>query len=113
MGHCFTGLGDLSILLDHKVMKTVLSRKDLKTTTERFVFVQREKSIYIRAGDEYVKKRYFEVSEVADTLGLTLLQVHRYCRKFGIQAPANKRKKIRITLPQLQRMAEAQTKIQI
>jgi hypothetical protein len=92
-------------------MTTVLSRKDLKNCIDKFVFVERENSIYRRVGDEYLKKRYFEVTEVADTLGITMDRVHQYCRKLGIQAPANKRKKIRITLPQLQQMVAAQSKI--
>lgn len=92
-------------------MKTVLSRKDLKNCTDQYVYVQRENSMYRRLDDEYVKKRYFDVGEVSDTLGISRHEVHQYCRKFGIQASANKRKKIRITLPQLQRMAQEQTKI--
>lgn len=92
-------------------MKTVLSRKDLKDCQDRFVYVQRENSMYIRDGDEYLKKRYFDVDEASTTLGITRDKIHQYCRKFGIQARANKRKKIRITLSQLQKMAEAQTKI--
>lgn len=91
-------------------MKKVLSRKDLKNCSEQYVYVERENSMYRRVGDEYLKKRYFDVGEVSDTLGITRDEVHQFCRKFGIQAPANKRKKIRITLPQLQRMAQAQTK---
>lgn len=92
-------------------MQTVLSRKDLKECRDQYVYVQREDSMYQRLDDEYVKKRYFDVGEVADTLGITRDEVHQFCRKLGIQARANKRKKIRITLTQLQKMAEAQTKI--
>jgi hypothetical protein len=91
-------------------MKTVLSRKDLKNCMDQYVYVRRENSMYVQDGDEYVKKRYFDVGEVSDTLGITRNEVHRYCRKFGIQAPVNKYKKIRITLSQLQKIAKEQTK---
>lgn len=91
-------------------MKTVLSRKDLPGCTETFVFVQREDAMFMRVGDEYVIKRYFDVDEASTTLGIPRDKVHQYCRKLGIQARANKRKKIRISLPQLRKMAEAQTK---
>lgn len=93
-------------------MKTVLSRKDLKYCLDKFVYVKRENGMYVRTGDEYVKKRYFDVDEASTTLGITRDKVHQYCRKLGIQAPANKRRKIRITLAQMQRMADEQTKIQ-
>lgn len=92
-------------------MKTVLSRKDLPGCIDRFVYVQREDAMYMRVGDEYVIKRYFDVDEAAHTLGIPRYKVHQYCRKLGIQSQANKRKKIRITLSQLQEMASEQTKI--
>jgi hypothetical protein len=87
-------------------MKSVVSKRDLVTCTEKYVHVQRDNCIYLRVHDEYVMKMYFDVQDAADILGVPVFQVHKLCRKFGIQAPVNKRKKLRIRLSVLQQMAQ-------
>lgn len=95
-------------------MTTILSRKDLRHQRDRYILVQREDAIYIRVDDEYVKKQYFSVQEAGEILfpdwesrnTSRRNDVHRLCIKLGIQARANKRKKIRITLRQLRSMIE-------
>lgn len=93
-------------------MITVTSRKELAHQRAKFVLVEREMLVYQRVDDEYIKKPYFSVAEVVDILELQTKkgdknrsEVHRMCKTLGIQARANRRKKLRITLQQLRQMA--------
>lgn len=86
-------------------MKTVLSRKDLRNCTEKYVLVTREDLVYIRAGDEYVIKAYFDTEDAMSILEKDKFQIHRMCKSLGIQARANKGKRVKITLNQLRQMA--------
>lgn len=94
-------------------MTTILSRKLLSSQKEKYILVEREDQVYIRVGDEYLPKSYFLVPEVVDILGIRdqrgrkdRNRVHRMCKVMGIQARANRRKKLRITLQQLRQMAK-------
>lgn len=95
-------------------MTTILSRKDLRHQRDRYIMVQREDAIYLRVDDEYVRKQYFTVQEAGqilfpdwETRNTTRRNdVHQLCIKLGIQARANKRKKIRISFKQLRKMAD-------
>lgn len=85
-------------------MRTVLSRKDLKHHGERMVFVRREQTVFVRTGNEWVKKLYFDVKEVAEMLHLKRHQVFKYCNKLGIK-PEGRNKKLRITFRELREIA--------
>jgi hypothetical protein len=87
-------------------MRTVKSRKDLRHCTSQYIYVERERSIYVWYKGEYLIKRYFTVSEAMTATGRTRDEVYGFCRKF-IQPVANRGKKIRITLPQLRQMQAA------
>lgn len=87
-------------------MKTVQTKRDLRDQTSHYVLVQREAKVYVRVDQDYVAKPYFDINEASEILGANRNKMHRICRELGIQAPANKRKKLRITLEQLRRMAQ-------
>lgn len=90
-------------------MKSILSRRQLPSCTDKYVHVQRDGCIYHRVEEEYVRKMYFDVQDVSDILGVPIHQVHKLCRKFGVQSPANKKKKLRIRLSVLQQMAQTKS----
>jgi hypothetical protein len=81
-------------------MKTILSRKELSSCTDKYVLVEREDQVYQRVGDEYVTKRYFTSKEVADILGM---KYHQFFDAFGDMLKRKTRKghKYRLTLEEL------------
>lgn len=87
-------------------MKSVSTRHDLRHEKDLYVYVQGEDQVYIRSDDEYLPKAYFSVSEAIAILESNKNEVHRWCIKMGIQAHANKRKKLKITFKQLRQMAK-------
>lgn len=87
-------------------MITITTRLLLPKQTAKYVHVIADGRVYVRDQDEYLPKRYFSVKEAQTILGKTSNEMQHVCRKLGIQAPANRRKKLRITLQQLRKMAE-------
>jgi len=87
-------------------MKTIERKSELRHQTDPYVLVSRDNKVYVRVDQDYVAKPYFDIKEATLILGINRNLAHRRCRELGIQAPANKRKKLRITLEQLRRMAE-------
>jgi hypothetical protein len=87
-------------------MITIVSRKLLPAQRDKYVMVKRDNMLYVKEGEEYIAKRYFNVQECADALDVSLYKVHKFCRTLGIQAKANKNRKIRITLDQLRIMTD-------
>jgi hypothetical protein len=87
-------------------MITIPTRASLQKQTAKYVMVQNEDQVYIRDHDEYLPKLYFSTQEAADILEKKLYEIQYICVKLGIQARANKKKRLRITLKQLRQMAE-------
>lgn len=87
-------------------MTTILSRRLLPKQTDQYILVLREDQVYIRVGDEYLRKRYFSTQDAERILKKSGSAVHKLCCKLGIQAKASKGRHIRITLSQLRKMAE-------
>ncbi len=87
-------------------MIQIESRKDLRYQSAQYVLVTREDRVYMRIGNEYLPKAYFNTKEAREILGLTPDQMYELCRKVGIAAQANKRKKIRISLRHMRMMVK-------
>jgi len=85
-------------------MTTITSRHELRHQTKKYIILEPDK-MYIRIGDEYVRKLYFDLQEVTQILEVRYWDAYILCRRLGIQAQANKRKKIRVTLEQLRKLS--------
>ena len=85
-------------------MTTINNLWELRKQTDKYVLCNNQ--MFVLVDGEYVRKLYFSVQEVAQVLNKEENQVHRICQRMGIQAPANRRKKLRITLKQLRQMAQ-------
>lgn len=92
-------------------MKTVISRRDLPKCHEKYVYVTRDRSVYLRMADGvYIRKRYFSVAEVAESLDVTRFDVIRLCHKLGLIAPNDKHKKVRLTIEEFQKIVQTKKK---
>lgn len=90
-------------------MVTVQSRRDLSGCDAPYVLVQgafTSAIMYQRYGDEWVRKAYFSTAEACEILGITYKRLRGIMSTIGVQAPSNHKKKIRISLAQLRRMAQ-------
>jgi hypothetical protein len=85
-------------------MITITSRHELRHQTHKYVLLE-PGSMYVRAGDEYIRKLYFDLQEVAQILEMRYYDTYMLCQKIGVQARANKGKKIRLTLTQLRKLS--------
>jgi hypothetical protein len=86
-------------------MKTVLSKKDLKQCTEKFVMVTREDQMYMRVGDEYIRKMYWTTKEVVDMLNSNFNSVWRKMMAIGIK-PRENGKRMKLTIRQVRQLLE-------
>jgi hypothetical protein len=87
-------------------MITIKNRWQLRNQTAQFVLVKTEDKVYKRHGDEYIRKQWFGTDEAASILEVDPDHVSYLCRKMGLQARANKKKRLRISLQQLRQMAQ-------
>lgn len=88
-------------------MRSVATKADLRNQRDRFVVVSQTNTMYERHDDEYIAKRYFRISDIMKILGRTKTQVYWLLAKHNIKLPENiKYGRVKITLTQLQQMAE-------
>lgn len=86
-------------------MKHISNKWELKTQTAKYVLVETEDQIYQNVDGVYIPKRYFNTKEVQGILKITKDQMHKLIRKHGIRPPANKGKRIKITVQQMRKMS--------
>jgi hypothetical protein len=85
-------------------MITITSRRDLKNQTDTYVLVKREDLVYLRVGQEYIPKRYFNTKEAREILEINEKRLYDVVFALGIQARANKKKHMKIELRHLRMM---------
>jgi hypothetical protein len=85
-------------------MTTITSRHELRHQTKKYILLEPDR-MYIKMGDEYVRKLYFDLQEAAQILRMEYYDIYMLCQKLGIQSKANKGKKIRLTLTQLRKLS--------
>ena len=86
-------------------MKQVLSRKELKQCTEKFVRVTREDQIYIRVGEEYVRKMYWTTREVVEMAESTPNKVWKKMMEIGMK-PREKNKRMKLSIHQVRQILD-------
>lgn len=94
-------------------MITVKNKRQLRHQSDTYVMIRNKKidHMYMRIGDEYVRKMYFGSTEAMSILGIKHHEFHVLVRQIGIQAPVNHRSRLRITLDQLRMIMDLIDKV--
>lgn len=86
-------------------MITITFKRELHTQTAKYVYVQREKALYVQE-DGWIRKQYFSIREAQTILQMEYFTLHRMLVSLGMRSAFNGNRPIKISLRQLMKISE-------